>query len=226
MLSSFFKVLSLFFVCILLASCGGGGGGGSDSGTGDKFGLRVIHGALRSTPIEYLNPNDEKEILSSAYLGKSLYKKVPEGGYNLHLYTQNSGASDVLSIIPVTFKKDLRQSVFLYNRPNDYSLFARFTEDSSETPEEGMSMLRVFNGISSERSILVNIEGISEVLSVSLGSISRYISVPAAITNFSVEDSSSAYLNSNVDLTPGKVFTLVLSGKPGVYVTFKLYQDN
>lgn len=218
------KILLCALLTFFVSSCGGSGGG-SDSVSSDSFGIRVLHGAIEATPVEFLRPGSENDLRRASFLSDAPYVDASPGTTVVNLFTLNSGGSDLLTSGTLNIEERSRNTVFLHGDIANLGLNTTILRD--QLRGEGTS-LRILHGVVRASAIEVNISEVGQPQSVPFGSSSGYLEVnPGQLIYTATRAADGLLLSSGtIEITDGEAYTLLIAGEVGVFVSGKLYQDS
>ncbi|MCB0320120.1 MAG: DUF4397 domain-containing protein [Bdellovibrionales bacterium] len=218
---------SALLLLLLLPGCGGGGGGGDSSEASSRFGVRVIHGVLEATPLEYSYSSAPESLFKVKFLDEGGYRKVAEGGQVVNFSTANSGGTDHITNRSFTVEPEARYTVFLFGDQSELGLRSAFLSDFLGEIPPNVGMVRVLHSVDSANGISAKL-GSASTVHVSFGGASSYFEVPAGPVSYSAtRESDGAPLASGAfEIEAGRAYTLLIAGEVGVFVRGVLYSDS
>ncbi len=217
------SLCSLLIAAITLA-CGGGGGGGGSGRTTDTA-VRVVHGALRVSPVTlFIDSALEDAAQTGRYGEPTQYSPVAEGDRTLILQRANS--PDVfLGTLASTLEEGTEYSIFLLDAETEGRLRLSLVTDTVTRPDTGRALFRAMNAYHSEPITAITSEG--ELTAVPYAGVSNFIDVPFGPQTIRIVNSDGVELGSRVvDFPDRGEVTMLASGDEELGVFFvTLYTD-
>ncbi|MDC0357498.1 DUF4397 domain-containing protein [Oligoflexia bacterium] len=223
------KNSAIIVLCLVLSACGGGGGG-SDGGSAAS-GIRVLHAAVDTAPLDIVSALAPEVIVGTTRFAQlSPYLQFPEGAQDLVLTKAKTTAPQLFSL-PLEVTKGMKNTVLVFGNQDDLGLrIVRFDNDASALAEalvDGQSGVRVVHGVVGAGHISVSLGGEKLFASIPFGGVSEYLLLDSgsqsllAIRAADKKTLKSAALN----FESKRVYTVLVSGEAEFYVVVRAYQD-
>ncbi|MCB0337835.1 MAG: DUF4397 domain-containing protein, partial [Bdellovibrionales bacterium] len=184
------RLIRFAFLLLIGFSFGCGGGGGGSDTSNDKYGIRVLHGSLQSTPLEYSDPKSSETPLRVMFLGESLYKTFPTGPVSFGLFSANSGLSDLRNGIEFEVAEKTRYTVLLTDDPITFSSHATILEDSLPDLSDTIAFVRFVNAVTDSSAVTVTVTGTTQPIGIAPRQASEYLEVPIDTIRFGAKRAS------------------------------------
>lgn len=219
--------LILASLSLTLYSCSGGGSDGSSGGSSDASGIRLVHGALSTSPAIFEQFKGESDLV---YLGKPAFnqatgfKDIGTGTKTYQIYPTLSPNKLIRENIDI--QKSARSTIFLFGSEEIGTLQALKLEDTRKILTPGEIGFRIVNGVARNVAVELRLNDGAPVR-VEYGAASIYQYLTTQSFKIFVKDLSTrdVYVSRTVTLNPNLHYSLFLTGEKDIFVTDLIVED-
>jgi hypothetical protein len=212
-----------------LSACRDAGGGPAAADgqaakrSGAKRGLRLLQASLDSAPYTLASSASEKILQTGRFGLPSDYVNYPSGE---QIIGAASASGAPLFSFAVPLDVPARQTVLVYGSQDDSGVNAALLSDDPGEIPDGMSAVRVINGVDGAGEIRGTAGAASAGDNVPLGGASAYVYAAGGVQPVQIASSRGAVLFSAVvELKPGRAYSLWAAGEAGYFVAGRLLED-
>ena len=222
-----FFIAAVFFSLTLISCGGGGGGGGGSSRRSAPTGVRILHAAIDTSPVDlYSSEVTDSVVQNIRYADEPFYSSLPTGDQTLTLTLRLNPASEFYRGT-LTVEKNKHSSVLLYG--NNESLGVRaalISDDAGEIPDS-QAALRLVHGLVGASGLSVSIDGIEQLSNIGFGSASTYVYLDQGLRTISVRRTADrkVVFSATPELKAGIPYSVFMSGEIDFLVQGKILED-
>lgn len=211
---------TLAFLCV--SACGGGGGGGGGS---SSRGMRVLHGAIDTSPMNAISSAKPELLQTARFAEVKGYSSLPKGVQQLALKTKTGST---IATADVDFTGAERFSFLLYGNREDLGLRGVVIPDNSPEKISGdMSVVKAVHGLAGASGIDVTVANKAISLAIGFSTASPYVEVPAGVVTLDVKRTADkkTVFSGPITLEKGKPYTVFVTGEVDYLVIAPVFQD-
>lgn len=206
-----------------LFACSGGGASGSGS---SKEGIRLVHMAIDSSPVDLYSSLDVSKLIARSAFGEINNRQGISDGLQILSLTTAKIPSDVVKSLELNWSGG-SQTLLYYGNHTTLGLATSLIDDQHESIDSGMSLLRIIHALVGAASVSANISGNGSVGGIGFGSASNFIQLPEGNYNVKIkrEVDQRELSNTSLVLSNKSANTIVIGGEVDYFVAVRQIVD-
>lgn len=223
--------LTLFIAIYLLITACGGGGGGSGGGSGgsvsgDRSGIRIIHGVIDAPPISITSSLQSTSVLRSAFFAEESPRVAVGTGEQILSIFKKGSPEATFSNVSLIGERGFKKSLVLAGELETLGLQAALVDDGDAAPGEAQAALRVIHAAVGANTVEV-VVGDQASVSAAFGGASEYVTVGAGAVLVSVRRAADQKLiyQGTLNLQARAIYSLAVLGDLHYLVVGRLLAD-